>query len=76
MLTKTDVRKTVSRGKFTSVEFAEKVGVSRTTARAKLRALVAEGIIEPLDETRKVLDAEGEPQRGRPRQVFRVVSGK
>jgi len=74
--TKTELRKTVGRGKFTSVEAAEAFGVSRATARAKLRALAADGLIEPLDETRKVLDAEGEAQRGRPRQVFRVTKGK
>lgn len=76
MATKTEIRKTVSRGKFTSVEYAEKFEVTRATARQALRKLVAEGIVEALDETQKVTDAEGEPQRGRPRQVFRVASGK
>lgn len=76
MTTKTELRKTVGRGKFTSVEFAEALEVTRPTARQALRKLVAEGVVEALPETQKVLDADGEPQRGRPRQVFRVASGK
>ncbi|MCA1799778.1 MAG: hypothetical protein LC650_00605 [Actinobacteria bacterium] len=76
MQTKTEVRKTVGRGKFTSVEFAEALELQRPAARARLRGLVEAGVIEPLPETQKVLDAEGEPQRGRPRQVFRVAKGK
>lgn len=76
MVTKTELRKTVGRGKFTSVELSESFEIGRPAARAKLRALVADGIVEALPETQKVLDAEGEPQRGRPRQVFRVAKGK
>lgn len=76
MQTKTELRKTVGRGKFTSVEFAEALGVTRQTARKALTALAAEGTVEVLPETQKVLDAEGEPQRGRPRKVFRVAKGK
>lgn len=76
MASKTELRKTVGRGKFTSVEFAEALEVSRATARIKLRKLAEEGVIEVLPETQKVLDAEGEPQRGRPRHVFRVAKGK
>lgn len=74
--TKTDIRKTVSRGKFTRVEFEQAFGVTAPTARRQLRALSEAGVIEPLDETQKVTDDEGEPQRGRPRQVYRVAKGK
>jgi predicted ArsR family transcriptional regulator len=76
MLTKTQVRKTIGRGKFTSVEAAEALEVSRPTARRTLRALVEAGVIEALDEHQKVTDEDGEAQRGRPRQVFRVAKGK
>lgn len=76
MVTKTELRKTVGRRKFTSVDFADALEVTRPTARQTLRKLVAEGVIEALPETQKVLNDEGEPQRGRPRQVFRVASGK
>lgn len=76
MTTKTELRKTVGRGKFTSVEFAEALEVSRPTARQHLRKLAEEGVIEPLGETQKVLNEDGEPQRGRPRHVFRVAKGK
>jgi predicted ArsR family transcriptional regulator len=75
-LTKTAVRKTVSRGKFTRVEFEQALGVTAPTARRQLRALTEAGVIEALDETQKVTNDDGEPQRGRPRQVYKVASGK
>lgn len=75
MQTKTAIRRTVGRGKFTSLEFAEAADVSRPAARRRLAKLVAEGVIVKLDETAKVTNVVGD-QRGRPRQVFRVASGK
>jgi predicted ArsR family transcriptional regulator len=76
MLTKTEARKAVGRGKFTSVKFAEALDVSRASARRRLRSLTEAGVIEALDETEKVTDDQGDAQRGRPRQVYRVASGK
>jgi predicted ArsR family transcriptional regulator len=74
--TKTQVRKTIGRGAFTSLDFAAKAEVSRATARKRIAALLDAGVIEQLPDTAKVLDAEGKPQRGRPRTQFRVQSGK
>jgi predicted ArsR family transcriptional regulator len=76
LTTKTQVRKALGRGRFTSVEVAEALGVQRATARLTLRKLVEAGLVEALPDTQKVLDADGEPQRGRPRQVYKVVQGK
>lgn len=76
METKTAIRKTIGRRKFTSVEFAEAAEVSRPIARRRLRKLVEDGVVEDLGETAKVLNENGEPQRGRPRRVFRVAAGK
>lgn len=75
MQTKTELRKTVGRGKFTSDVFAEAANVSRPAARARLRRLEADGLIERLPETEKVTNKNGD-QRGRPRHAFRVAKGK
>lgn len=75
MQTKTALRKAVGRGKFTSVDFAAAAEVSKPVARRRLNALVEAGVLVRLDETAKVTNKAGD-QRGRPRQVFRVASGK
>lgn len=76
MLSKTAIRKSVGRGKFTVGAFAEGTEVSTPTARRRLAELVSEGIVERLDDTEKVLDEDGEPQRGRPRHLYKVAKGK
>jgi len=73
--TKTELRKAVGRGKFTSDVFAEAAEISRPAARARLRRLEAEGVIERLPDTEKVTNRVGD-QRGRPRHTFKVASGK
>jgi predicted transcriptional regulator len=73
--TKTALRKSVGKGKFTSVEFAEAAEVTRPTARKQLAKLVDQGIIVKLDETSKVTNVKGD-QRGRPRHTYKVASGK
>lgn len=75
-MNKTEARKALGRGKFTTVEAAEALSVTRPTARRQLKGLVDAGVIEALPETQKVTNDDGEPQRGRPRQVYRVASGK
>lgn len=75
MSVKTEIRKSVGRGKFTAGALAEAKGVTVRTARANLRALEAEGIVEVVG-TEKVTDDEGTALRGRPRNLFRVTSGK
>lgn len=74
--TKTQVRKVVGTGRFTSHDFANKAELTQSTARARLDRLQEKGLVEKLDETRPVTDDEGTPVRGRPRQVYRVVKGK
>jgi predicted ArsR family transcriptional regulator len=76
MQNKTELRKAVGRGKFTSVDLAAAADISRPVARRRLAALAEAGIVERLDEVAKVTDEQGEAQRGRPRQVFRVAKGK
>jgi predicted ArsR family transcriptional regulator len=73
---KTALRKTVGRGKFTALTLSEAEGISARAARKRLAALVEQGIVERLPETEKVTDDEGAPQRGRPRAVYRVATGK
>lgn len=76
MQSKTTLRKTIGRGKFTSIEFAEAANVSRPVARRRLNQLASEGLVEVLDETQKVTDAEGTPLRGKPRKIYKVAAGK
>lgn len=75
MSTKTEIRKQVGRGKFTTKAFAEAREVSVATARKQVRDLLSEGALE-VAGTEKVTDAEGNPQRGRPRFQYRVTQGK
>lgn len=75
MSVKTEIRKSVGRGKFTAAALADAQGIQVRTARTKLRALADEGIVEIVD-TQKVTDDEGTPLRGRPRHLFRVTAGK
>lgn len=76
MQTKTAIRKSLGRGKFTSVDFAEAAEVSRPAARRRLRNLVESGVLVALDETVKVTDEDGKAQRGRPRTAYKVAKGK
>lgn len=75
MQTKTAIRKGVTRGKFTSVDYAQAAKVSGPVARRRLARLVEDGILVKLDETAKVTNKAGD-QRGRPRFVYKVASGK
>lgn len=75
MQTKTALRKAVGRGKFTSVNFAQSAEVSGPVARRRLARLVEDGTLVRLDEVAKVTNKEGD-QRGRPRFVYKVASGK
>jgi predicted ArsR family transcriptional regulator len=74
--TKTEIRRVVGTGKFTSQDFAQGAQVSSNAARVRLDRLVAQGLVEKLDETQPVTDEEGTPVRGRPRQVYRVRKGR
>lgn len=74
-ITKTELRKAVGRGKFTVADLAEARGVKPRTAGITARDLLGDGVIEKVG-TEKVLTEDGEPSRGRPRNVFRVAKGK
>lgn len=76
MLSKTQVRKAVGRGKFSAADLASAIDVSAASARRTLRALVSEGVVEPQEDTEKIVGEDGEPHRGRPRHLFKVASGK
>lgn len=75
MSVKTEIRKTVGRGKFDARKLAEARGVTVRTARVTLRDLAADGTVEVVG-TEKVTDDEGNPARGRPRTLYRVTAGK
>lgn len=75
MQTKTSLRKTVGRGKFTAGDLAKAAELSAPVARRRLAQLVEAGVVTKLDETQKVTDADGNPHRGKPRDLYRV-SGK
>lgn len=75
MSVKTEIRKSVGRGKFDAKALAEARGVTVRTARLQLRELADEGVVEPVG-TEKVTNEDGKPQRGRPRHLYRVASGK
>lgn len=75
MQTKTELRKSVGRGKFTAQTLAEAADISAVAARRRLRNLLAEGIVERTEDVEKVTNKVGD-QRGRPRHTFRVAKGK
>ena len=70
---KTQARKAFGRGKFILAEAQEALGVSRVTVTKVIQSLIEQGLVERLDERQKVTDENGEPQRGRPRHVYRVA---
>jgi predicted ArsR family transcriptional regulator len=72
-MNKTQVRKAVGRGKFTPDDLSQALSISRRAARGRLAKLVEAGAVVALDETAKVTDEDGKPQRGRPRKVYRVA---
>jgi predicted ArsR family transcriptional regulator len=75
VITKTALRKTVGRGKFTAGDLATAQGTARVTARQKLARLEDAGLVERVG-IQKVLTEDGEFGRGRPATLYRVTKGK
>lgn len=75
MTTRTEIRKSVGRGRFTAADLAAAREVNVRTARNTLRAALDEGLVEVTGHA-PITDEEGNPSRGRPRTLFRVTKGK
>lgn len=67
------IRNAVGRRAFSAKELATSAGVARNTAIATISRLEDEGLVEAAG-TRKHTNEDGQPTRGRPENVFRVVS--
>ncbi len=68
------IRNAVGQGKFTYDELAEGAEVSKDTAQATVQRFLDEGLLEAVG-TRVQTDEEGNPKRGRPSRLFRLVKG-
>lgn len=66
---KTALRKTVGRGKFTVNDYAERTGVTRRTALNHLQAAAEAEAVEVVGQT-------STGKRGRPARVYKVAAGR
>ena len=72
MLNRTELRNVLGRREFTVRDFAQELGVTDTTARARIQRLEAEGVVEPTGEVLQHLGEHGRPLRGRPATLYRI----
>lgn len=71
-ISKTLVRKSVGRGKFTAHDLAASLDISVDTAARALRSLEEAEDVEEVG-AQKVTDEEGNFTRGRPRKLYRLA---
>lgn len=68
-VSKTVLRKSVGRGKFTVADYADSHGVTRRTALNHLRNAAENGVVE-------VVGRQETGKRGRPAHLYKVAAGK
>ncbi len=72
MLSRTELRNAIRRKEFTVRDFAEDLGVTEGTARARIQRLQEAGVVEPTGEVIQHLGDGGRPLRGRPATLYRI----
>lgn len=68
-VSKTALRKSVGRGRFTVADYAEAHGTTRRTALNHLRNAAEQGVVEVVGQTET-------GERGRPARLYKVAAGK
>lgn len=72
MLSRTELRNAIGRREFTVRDFAQELGVTEGTARARIQRLQQAGVVEQTGEVLQHLGDAGRPLRGRPATLYRI----